>query len=185
MKLIIAQGNPGLDYHDTRHNVGFRMLDTYAHDAGANWVEKTKFHAYIAEYTTKGEKVLLAKPTTFYNETGRAARALIDFYKLNPATDVLVLHDDIALPLGTIRTREKGSSAGNNGIKSLNTHLDEHYKRARIGIWTELAERVEATTFVLGKFTANERKILADKQPVVVDIIDSFIDETFVPTSYK
>ena len=185
MKLILAQGNPGLNYHDTRHNVGFRVLDTYAHDVGANWAEKTKFHAYTAEFTRDGDKVLLAKPTTFYNETGRAARALVDFYKLNPATDVLVLHDDIALPLGTIRTREKGSSAGNNGIKSLNAHLDEHYKRARIGIWSEPAERMDASAFVLGKFTADERKVLADQQSVVATIIDAFVGEHFESTSHR
>lgn len=185
MKLILAQGNPGTECRDTRHNVGFRMLDAYAHTRQAEWTEKTKFQAYITEFTRDGEKVLLVKPTTYYNETGQSARAVVDFYKLNPTEDVLVLHDDMALPLGTIRTREKGSSAGNNGIKSLNAHLGEHYKRARIGIWAELAERMEATAFVLGKFTADEQKIVADKQLIIENIIDSFITDNFELTSHK
>lgn len=185
MKLIFAQGNPGTEYRDTRHNVGFSMLDAYAHEHELEWAEKTKFNAYIAECSLEGEKILLVKPTTFYNETGQSARSLVDFYKLNPATDVLVLHDDIALPLGTIRTRERGSSAGNNGIKSLNTHLGEHYSRTRIGVWTERAEHMDATAFVLGKFTADERKTLTDQQLIVSEIIDSFINEVFELTSHK
>lgn len=184
MKLIFAQGNPGTEYRDTRHNVGFRMLDTYAHERGVEWIEKTKFHAYIAEFTHEGEKILLVKPTTYYNDTGISARALVDFYKLD-TSDVLVLHDDLMLPLGTIRTRERGSDAGNNGIKSLNSHLGQGYKRARIGIWTELADRMDATAFVLGKFTADEQKVLAEEQPTITEIIDNFTRQEFESTSYK
>lgn len=185
MKLILAQGNPGAQYHDTRHNVGFRVLDVYAHAHGATFAEKSKFHAYIAECSVHDEKVLLVKPTTFYNETGLSARALVDFYKLSPATDVLVLHDDIALPLGTIRTREKGSDAGNNGIKSLNAHLGDSYKRVRIGVWNELADRMGATKFVLGNFAKEEQAALAEIRPTILEIIDTFIAEEFAITSYK
>ncbi len=185
MKLILAQGNPGVQYHDTRHNVGFRMLDAYAHVHGATFAEKSKFHAYTAEVSVDGEKILLTKPTTFYNETGLSARALVDFYKLSPATDVLVLHDDIALPLGTIRTREKGSDAGNNGIKSLNAHLGDSYKRVRIGVWNELADRMGATKFVLGNFAKEEQAALAEIRPTILEIIDTFIAEEFAITSYK
>lgn len=185
MKLILAQGNPGTEFRGTRHNVGFRMLDAYADGRGADWAEKTKFQAYLAEFTADGEKILLVKPTTYYNETGQCARALVDFYKLDPAVDLLVLHDDLALPLGTIRTREQGSDAGNNGIKSLNAHLGPHYKRARIGIHTELADRMDVTAFVLGKFTADEQEILASSLPTVSHSIDSFIAGSFETTSYK
>lgn len=185
MKLILAQGNPGSQYHDTRHNVGFRMLDAYAGSVGVEFTEKTKFHAYIAEHAAAGEKILLVKPTTFYNETGQTARALVDFYKLD-TSNILVLHDDIALPLGTVRTRERGSSAGNNGIKSLNAHLGEDYRRARIGVHTELAERMEAAAFVLGKFTAEEQKILAETvRPTILEIITRFISDQFDITSYR
>ena len=184
MKLIFAQGNPGAEYRETRHNVGFRILDTYAHDNELDWTEKSKFQAYIAELPHAGEKVLLVKPTTYYNDTGISARALVDFYKID-TEDVLILHDDLMLPLGTIRTREKGSDAGNNGIKSLNSHLGQHYKRARIGIWTELADRMDATAFVLGKFTQEEQKTLTELQPITARIIEEFITEKFVSTSHK
>ena len=184
MKLILAQGNPGADYANTRHNIGFSLLARYAHEHGAAFTEKTKFRAYVAEASVAGEKVLLVKPTTFYNETGLAARALVDFYKLNPTEDVLVLHDDIALPLGTLRTREKGSDAGNNGIKSLNAHLGEQYKRLRVGVWNELADRMGATKFVLGKLSADEQATLAKLQPHIAAIIDDFISGEFAITSY-
>ena len=185
MKIIFAQGNPGSEFRDTRHNVGFRVLDNFAQAHAAEFAEKTKFHAYIAEISEAAEKILLIKPTTYYNDTGVSARAIIDFYKLDPVTDLLVLHDDMALPLGTVRTREKGSDAGNNGVKSLNSHLGTDYKRVRIGIWNELADRMDATTFVLGKFTSEEQKILSDRQPTITTIIESFIHDTFETTSYK
>lgn len=184
MRLILAQGNPGTEYRDTRHNVGFRMLDAYANSGGYEWAEKTKFQAYVAEATSADEKTLLVKPTTYYNDTGVAARTLIDFYKIDPA-DLLVLHDDLMLPLGTIRTRERGSDAGNNGVKSLNSHLGQDFKRVRIGIWTELADRMEATAFVLGKFAADEQKALSDVEPTILHIIDNFIHGIFESTSYK
>lgn len=184
MKLIFSQGNPGSEFRGTRHNVGFAVLDAYAAVQNADFAEKTKFHAYITEFNNAGEKILLVKPTTYYNDTGASARAIVDFYKID-TTDVLVLHDDLMLPLGTIRTRERGSDAGNNGIKSLNSHLGQDYKRARIGIWTELADRMDATAFVLGKFTSDEQHTLANIQPTAIRIIDEFIADKFIPTSYK
>lgn len=184
MKLILAQGNPGSEFSGTRHNVGFALLDAYAHTRGAEWAEKSKFHACIAEFTHAGEKVLLVKPTTYYNETGQAARELVDFYKVT-TSDVLVIHDEIALPLGTIRTREKGSDAGNNGIKSLNSHLGQDFKRVRVGIHTELAARMDTSAYVLGKFTSDEQAVLAELHPKVIGILDSFLNDTFELTSHK
>lgn len=184
MKLIFAQGNPGSEYRDTRHNVGFRVLDTYTDQHDLNWAEKTKFQSCIAEFSADGEKILFVKPITYYNDTGVAARALVDFYKID-TSDVLVVHDDLMLPLGTIRTREKGSDAGNNGIKSLNAHLGQSYKRMRVGILTELAERMDATAFVLGKFNTEEKKALHGMEPITIKIIDTFIRGKFETTSYK
>lgn len=184
MKLIIAQGNPGAQYHDTRHNVGFRMLDTYAVQHDATWSEKPKFHSYMAEFSADNEKILLAKPTTYYNDTGRAARTIADFYKIS-SLEVLALHDDIALPLGTVRARLQGSDAGNNGIKSLNAHLGQQYARLRIGIWSERANLMDATAFVLGKFTPDETRHLARIQTSVHEVITTFIHGTFEATSYK
>lgn len=185
MKLILAQGNPGSEYRTTRHNVGFLLLDAFADSHGATFTSKPKFHADIAETSLAGEKTLLVKPDTFYNETGQAARALVDFYKLNPATDVLVLHDDLALPFGAIRTREKGSDAGNNGIKSLNAHLGQQYKRVRVGIWSELADRMDAAKFVLSNFSQDEQVSFAKLQAIAAQIIEKFAADSFETTSYK
>ena len=113
MKVIFAQGNPGRQYAATRHNVGFIILDALAD--GAHFAPKPKFFAEMAETQIAGEKTLLIKPQTFYNETGRSARAILDFYKLDPS-DLLVIHDDLALAFGSLRIRDKGSDAGNNGI---------------------------------------------------------------------
>lgn len=157
MKIIFAQGNPGPQYETTRHNVGFLALNALAD--GAAFAPKPKFFAAIAEVSIAGEKTLLVKPQTFYNETGRAARAILDFYKLSP-TDLLVIHDDLALPLGTLRIREKGSDAGNNGIKSLNAHLGPDYMRLRVGVCNELRDRIHDADFVLGNFSASERELL-------------------------
>lgn len=185
MKLIFAQGNPGNEYVSSRHNVGFSALDAFASEQGTSFTSKPKFFADIAELGVNGEKVLLVKPTTFYNETGKSARALIDFYKLTPETDVLVVHDDLALPFGTLRTREKGSDAGNNGIKSLNAHLEPNFARLRIGIYNELRDRMDDAAFVLSRFSKEESEQLDDIYKKTTSIIDAFIAETFEITSHK
>ena len=182
MKIIFAQGNPGTQYERTRHNIGFIMLETLASQLKIDFVDKTKFHAAIAETTLKGEKILLVKPTTFYNDTGIAARSLCNFYKLNAASDLLVIHDDLALPFGTIRTREKGRDAGNNGIKSLNAHIGENYKRIRIGIYNEHRDKMNDVNFVLGVFSQSEYSHFATLFNQTKKFIDAFINESFVST---
>ena len=122
MKLILGIGNPERQYDGTRHNVGFQMLDKIAADAGVSFKRSDKFRADIAEISMSGEKALLVKPTTYYNLVGESARSLLDFYKLSPG-DFLIIHDDLALPLGTVRTRVGGSDGGNNGLKSLSAHV--------------------------------------------------------------
>lgn len=182
--MIFAQGNPGSDYVNTRHNVGFALLDSYARAHSAEFSEKSKFLADIAEVSCNGEKILLAKPRTFYNETGRSARAIVDFYKLSPR-DVLVVHDDLALPFGSIRVREKGRDAGNNGIKSLNAHLGEQYTRLRIGIYTDLRDKMDDAAFVLAKFSAAEQDALsATILPHAHTLIDKFCAGTLEATSH-
>lgn len=182
MKIIFAQGNPGSLYTTTRHNVGFLFIDSLAKQWGIEFTKKPKFHADIAETSIKGEKVLLVKPTTFYNETGQSARLLIDFYKLSPATDFLVIHDDLALPFGTIRTREKGRDAGNNGIKSLNAHIGEQHNRIRVGIYSELRDKVNDIDFVIGHFNAHERDALPAIFAEVERFVDGFVADNFIST---
>jgi PTH1 family peptidyl-tRNA hydrolase len=186
MKLIFAQGNPGKDYSTTRHNVGFMALDALASEKGVALASKPKFYADIAELTIAGEKVLLVKPTTFYNETGQSARSLVDFYKLDTASDVLVIHDDLALPLGKIRIREKGSDAGNNGIKSLNAHLGPNYNRIRIGIENDLRSRMGDMNFVLGHFSKDEAATLEEVIiPKTIELIERFCAGELETTSHS
>lgn len=182
MKIIFAQGNPGKEYERTRHNVGFFLVDEIAKKYGVPFAKKPRFNAEIAEFSEAGEKILLVKPTTFYNETGTAARNLVDFYKCEPAIDFLAIHDELSLPLGVIRTRERGSDAGNNGIKSLNAHLGENYRRIRVGVYNELRDRQDDANFVLGTFTTNEKNILPKISNTVQEITEGFIHGTFEPT---
>jgi peptidyl-tRNA hydrolase, PTH1 family len=180
MKVIFAQGNPGSQYAASRHNLGFIMLDLLAKKWGTDFIKKPKFHADIAEMTIKGQKILLVKPATFYNETGHSARLLVDFYKLDPATDFLVVYDDFALPFGTIRTREKGSDAGNNGVKSLNAHLGQQYGRIRIGIFNEKRHLMDDADFVLGHLSTHEKKAL----PAVFQQTEHFVED-FIQNNFK
>lgn len=184
MKLIFAQGNPGSQYTVTRHNVGFTVLDALADANSGSWKTDTKVGAELCKLTIDGEAVLLVKPLSFYNETGLVARKLVDFYKLTPASDVLVIHDELALPFGTVRVREQGSDAGNNGIKSLNSHLGASYWRVRIGVWNELRERMNDADFVLSRFSTDEQAHLSTIiRTTVFDLIKDFVHETPLATS--
>jgi len=186
MKILFAQGNPDTKYAGTRHNTGFFVLDAFGDKYDVLWKDVDKFKARVAETTIDGEKVLLVKPLSFYNDTGMVARSFIDFYKLDTATDFIAIHDDLALPLGTIRIREKGSDAGNNGIKSLNTHLGDGYARIRIGIWTDERDRMNDVDFVLGRFSKDqEKKLQKHIIPHVIEVLDGFIKGKLETTSRK
>lgn len=174
MKVILAQGNPESKYNGTRHNVGFFIIDQLADTHNVQWQPKSKFKADCAEITVGGEKVLLVKPTTYYNATGESARAVKDFYKLDNS-DLLVIHDELALPFGTLRTRQDGSDAGNNGIKSLNAHIGTEYARLRIGVYNEKRSRTGDVDFVLGKFSADEKQALDAIAKSALLIIGDFI----------
>ena len=160
------------------------MCDLLAEEWGAAFRHYDKFHADIAETSQGGEKVLLVKPQTYYNESGQAARALLDFYKLT-ASDVLVIHDDFALPLGTIRTRIGGSGGGNNGIKSLNAHIGDDTARIRVGIYQDLRDRIDDADFVLQKFTAKELLAISAQFDTIEAIVGSFIAGGFASTTHR
>jgi len=185
MKLILAQGNPEKRYDGTRHNIGFSLIDDFADQHNAQWTDAPKFHSRVATLTFDDEKVLLAKPTTFYNETGQAARALVDFYKLNPAQDVLVIHDDLALPFGTLRVRSKGSDAGNNGIKNITAHLGQEYRRIRVGIWNDSRNRMDDVAFVLAKLHQHEHAQLSLLSQEVSRLITLFLSDELTDHSTK
>jgi len=186
MKLIFAQGNPEPEHSLSRHNVGFLILNTLATIHNAKWSEKSKFNAVITELNIDNEKVLLVKPSTFYNETGPALRKIVDFYKIDIENDLLVIHDDLALPFGTIRIRKQGSDAGNNGIKSINAHIDANYTRIKVGIHNELHDKTDDANFVLAKFTNQELTLLIEKIiPQSVKLVAQFSNNSLQHTSYK
>lgn len=188
MKLVIGLGNPESKYDLTRHNVGFLLLDHITEHLHASWQSRPKFKGEVAEAEIGGEKVLFLKPSTYYNLSGEAARAIVDFYKLSAAQDVLVLHDELALPFGTLRTRLSGSDAGNNGIKSLIAHLGQDFARIRVGIDNDTKPRQDAVDFVLDRFTKAEQ---GDLHTTITNhaltFIEDFVhqDKEFAPTSVR
>lgn len=150
MKLIVGLGNPGSKYRSTKHNVGFIALDEIAFQEKVTF-NKTQFEADIAEFFLNGEKVILAKPQTFMNESGRSVRPLMDYYNLSEE-DLLVIYDDLDLPIGRIRLREKGSAGGHNGIKSLINHLGtKEFNRIKVGI-DRPSKGQEVVAYVLSSF---------------------------------
>ena len=200
MKVILALGNPGEKYVHTRHNAGFLVIDQFAAEQNAHFSNKSKFFADIAELNnvklastadaksstaSPQERVLLVKPTTYYNEVGIAARALMDFYKLT-LDDVLIIHDDTALDFGKIRVRKGGRDAGSNGLKSLHTHIGADFWHIRIGTDNLLRRQIGDVDFVLSKFNTDERKILRDWTiPEAIKLIGTFLDDTIEPLSVK
>lgn len=183
MKLIIGLGNPEERYQDTRHNMGFKIVAHYGGEHGLTFQLKDKFKAYITELSIAGEKIILAMPTTYYNLSGEAARAISDFYKIAPE-DVLVVHDELALPFSTIRARKGGGDAGNNGVKSVTEHLGPDTARLRIGVYNDLRDKIDDADFVLSKFTAEESKVLNQIFLKTNAIIDAFISDQFEPTTH-
>ncbi|MBC7512152.1 aminoacyl-tRNA hydrolase [Candidatus Saccharibacteria bacterium] len=185
MKLIFGLGNPGKQYVGTRHNVGFDTLDSIAIKFVAGFVKKDKFKAEIAEINLAGEKVILARPLTFYNGVGESYRAICDFYKIEQS-DTLIVHDELSLPFGTVRVREGGSDAGNNGIKSINQHGGQDSHRVRIGIANADRLLIGDTDFVLGRLKLDEAQLLRrDIMPTIHSLIEQFATGNLSVTSHR
>jgi PTH1 family peptidyl-tRNA hydrolase len=174
VKLIVGLGNIGIHFEGTRHNLGFEVIDMFAANYHMVWQLKDKFKATVAEATLHSQKVLLLKPTTYYNLSGDAVRAAKDFYKL-ANNDILVVHDELDLPFGTVRSRSSGSDAGNNGMKSIIATLGEDIPRLRLGIRNEHLANQDAADFVLGQLTQEERQKLPQIKNEAINLIDQFI----------
>lgn len=185
MKLIFGLGNPGIEYDGTRHNTGFEALNYFASKQGSDFIKKDKFKAEVAEVLMNGDKILLARPVTFYNEVGTSYRSICDFYKLAPS-DTLIVHDELSLPLGTLRIREGGSDAGNNGIKSINQHGGQASWRLRIGISNDDRQLIGDADFVLSKFKQAEFETLQQTIiPATHTLMEDFIHGSLSPTSHR
>ena len=190
MKLIIGLGNPGAEYAKSRHNFGWIVLDRTADGLDASWQTKPKFQSQVAETAIENERVLLIKPMTFYNLSGEAVRKVRDFYQLDNS-DILVIHDEMALPIGTVRTRFGGADAGNNGIKSLIEHIGPDFARLRIGSGRapgangDTRPEVNHRDHVLNRPNAEEAKLLQQLSPNIEQIIADFVGNQFDSTTAR
>ncbi len=175
--LVIGLGNPGKEYLKTRHNAGFQALDVLSKEFGVGeWSESGKFDAMIQEARLITIPLLLVKPLTFMNLSGISIRKLTDFYKIDPKTAIIVLCDDIDLPLGTTRLRKKGSAGTHNGLKSIIEQFGEEFPRLRIGIGPKQTG-ADLATWVLSTFSADEAAELADIYAELPAMIKKFVME--------
>lgn len=159
MYIVVGLGNPDKEYDNTRHNIGFAVIDAIA-DKYNIYVDTKKHKALIGKGIIEGNKVVLAKPQTYMNLSGESVRAVMDFYKLNPKTDIIVIADDISLPTGKIRIRTKGSAGGHNGLKSIINHTGtDGFTRIKVGVGANQGDLVK---HVLGKFPKEERVLVDD-----------------------
>lgn len=159
--VIVGLGNPGKKYERTRHNLGYLLVQEFAQQHGWKFKEESKFNAKVAKGLIGSTQVHLVLPTTYMNESGRAVRQFLDYYKIS-ARNLMVVVDDIALPFEEMRVRQQGSSGGHNGLKSIAVHLGTtHYARLRMGISRDRPE-MNLADYVLDPFSAQETEKLND-----------------------
>lgn len=160
MKLIVGLGNPGTTYQNTRHNVGFMVVDRLVKAHGGGGAVKGQFNAACVEANLGGERCLLIKPTTFMNKSGQSVGAAIRFYKLQPAADLLVIVDDIYLDVGVVRIKPSGGSGGHNGLTDIEQALGgDNYPRLRVGVGAKPSVMDQAD-YVLSRFREDEKVLL-------------------------
>lgn len=176
MKMFAGLGNPGAEYAATRHNVGFMLADALAARWNASgW--RTKQDALVSEARLGAEKILLVKPLTYMNESGRAVGPLLSWYKLAPE-DLIVAHDDMDLPVGTIRLRKKGSAGGHNGMKSILYHVqDENFPRVRIGVGHPVHGREQVIRHVLSPFSGEDAQKIHEAIEYLLPAVECILTE--------
>ena len=158
--LIVGLGNPGREYERTRHNVGWRTVELLAQDAGVK-IDRAKFRGLTRSCTLAGQRVLLLKPETYMNASGESVQLAAMYYKI-PIDRILILSDDISLPVGKIRVRAEGSAGGHNGLKSVISRLgSQDFPRIRIGVGAKPHPDFDLADWVLSGFTSEEEKALA------------------------
>jgi len=178
--LIVGLGNPGAKYDRTRHNIGFEAVDALARTWQIGLSENRKFQGVFGEGMGPGAaKVRLLKPLTYMNNSGQAIRAVTDWYKISPES-VLVIYDEMDLPIGRVRLRLSGSAGGHNGMKSAIAHLGtQTFPRLRIGIGSAKSANPDrdAVSHVLGHFSTKEAEIMSDVLRLVVDMVECSIKQ--------
>ena len=178
MKIVVGLGNPGKKYDGTRHNVGYAVVDALAEGPGVSSFQK-RFESQVAEWREGDEKILLLKPETFMNLSGLAVRQALDFYQLTP-DGLLVVCDDINLPLGKLRFRARGTHGGHNGLRDIQNHLgDTEYARLRIGV--DAPQEDGTVDHVLGRFRPSEKPIIKDAIQTAVQGVVLWVREGIEP----
>ena len=157
--LVVGLGNPGSEYAETRHNIGFKAVERFGSRHGARWAEESRFRARVAKFEWDGRRLMLCEPVTFMNSSGTAVRAVADYFKIDLGR-LLVVLDDADLPFGAQRLRSAGGTGGHHGLESIEQALGtQTYARLRLGIGRANGQR-EITGHVLGAFDADERAVL-------------------------
>lgn len=176
MKLIVGLGNPGKQYENTRHNMGYVVIDRYADKYNLK-IDKNKFGGKYNELIKDGEKIILLKPQKYINLSGQVIKKYIDFYKIDIA-DILIISDDLDKPIGSYKLRYKGSSGGHNGLKNIEQHLNtDEYRRLKIGISNN--KNMDTKDYVLGKFDKETQKIINEVLDKTNDILDDYLKLSF------
>lgn len=176
MHLIVGLGNPGAKYARTRHNVGFQLVEQLAARWNANWSLEKKFHARLARAERNGKPVILAEPQTFMNSSGEAVGALAAFHRV-PAGRMLVAVDDADLPLGELRMRARGSSAGHHGLESVEQHVGtREFARLRLGIGRNADGRRDIVDYVLAPFESAEMLLLEHVLAAACEQVECWLD---------
>ena len=161
MYIIAGLGNPTLAYEGTRHNVGFDVIDALADQYNIS-VDGRKSRALIGKGIIEGQKAILVKPQTYMNLSGESVGAVVDYYKVDEETELIVIYDDVSLDVGQLRIRKKGSAGGHNGIKNIIAHLGtETFLRIKVGVG-EKPKKYDLADYVLGHFSKAERKIMEE-----------------------
>ncbi len=176
--IIVGLGNPGKEYENTRHNAGFLSLDTALEKYSAR-ADRSKFHALVGEGEIKGKRVLFMKPETFMNSSGESVGEAARFYKI-PPENVIIISDDISLPVGKIRIRRKGSHGGHNGLKSIEAHLGSSaYPRIKVGVGEKPRPDYDLVKWVLGKFPKEDMSSLMKARESVAEALLYLVEGKF------
>lgn len=171
MFIIVGLGNPTTQYEGTRHNVGFAVIDAIADKYNISVTER-KNRAFCGKGIIAGQKVILAKPQTFMNLSGESVRSLVDYYKIDTETELLVIYDDISLDVGQLRIRKKGSAGGHNGIKNIITHLGSNvFQRIKVGVG-EKPKEYDLADYVLGHFSKEEKVLMEDGYQRAIESVE-------------
>ena len=174
MFIIVGLGNPTKEYENTRHNVGFDVIDAIADKYNISVTER-KNRAFCGKGIIEGQKVILAKPQTYMNLSGESVRGLVDYYKVDEETELLIIFDDISLDVGQLRIRKKGSAGGHNGIKSIIQHLGSNvFQRLKVGVG-EKPKEYDLADYVLGHFSKAEREIMEDGYKNAIEAVEMIV----------